>query len=294
MGHSAIHRNSPAPRIVLPAGVLYSTGTIRMKIPRFMKMFVSICLLTACALNVRADSVSRQQAKASAPTAVSSQDPRFDLKTESSPDGILQLTLTDRSEQPITAAVVLFEQTAASGPALRPSDSSFDSVLQGGDSAIQPGDARIFRVHIPATSRAAISRTLSVKAILFADGSSYGDGSWVGRMVQNRKIAWAQVNDALEMINSAKSAGASVEKLAAALDEKDVAFLRTSGGTQLPRLLFLAYGSASAALKPRAPNAGDSTSPDARWQMATRILADTRERLINSKPAVAAPDEIPK
>ena len=38
----------------------------------------------------------------------------------------------------------------------------------------------------------------------------------------------------------------------------------------------------------------DSTSPDARWQMATRILADTRERLINSKPAVAAADEIPK
>jgi hypothetical protein len=253
----------------------------------------------ACSLNVRADFASRLQPQASAPAAASSenhpQDPRIDIKTESLPDGILQLTLTNRSEQPITAAVVLFEQMAASGPPFRPEDSSFDSVLQGGDNqAIQAGDGRIFRVHIPATSRAAISRTLSVKAILFADGSSYGDASWVGQMVQNRKVAWAQINDALQMMKSAKSAGASVDKLATALDEKDVAFLRTSGGTQLPRLLFLAYGSASAALKPRSPNSADSAPPEVRWQMATGILLDARQRLFNSKPAVAAPAEVPK
>lgn len=266
-----------------------------MKILHFTTTLVSVCLLTACAFNARAGSAAKQKAQSAAPASNVSQDPRVEITTESLPDGILQLTLTNRSAQTITATVVLFERVAASGPPFRPIDTGFDSVLQGGDNlAIQAGDARIFRVHIPPTSRAVVSRSLSVKAILFADGYSYGDASWVGRMVQNRKVAWSQINDALAMINAAKRDGTSVDKLVAALDEKNVAFLRSPGGTQLPLLWFFAYGSASAALKPRSPNSADSASPEARLQMATEFLLDVRRRLFNSKPAVAAADEVPK
>ncbi len=97
------------------------------------------------------------------------------------------------------------------------------------------------------------------------------------------------------MINAAKSDGTSVEKFVAALDEKNVAFLKSPGGTQLPLLWFLR-------VRQRKRSFEAANAKSGRFRVSRRALANgesnsfgrSRERLFNSKPAVAAADEVPK
>jgi hypothetical protein len=136
--------------------------------------------------------------------AVAQQDPRFIAKIDSSPDGSLKVTITNRSQRSITASIITYRRTNANGLPQPDSVRAFDSALGNPlEREILPGESRDIRLFGP-NPKAGIQSSPELKAILFSDGSSFGDAEWVDRIVRICKLAWQELADAISTLQDAK------------------------------------------------------------------------------------------
>jgi hypothetical protein len=58
-----------------------------------------------------------------------------------------------------------------------------------------------------------VKKEVALKAALFADGSNFGDSEWVARLIAGRNAFLHDIEDAVKILQSARTSGESREQL---------------------------------------------------------------------------------
>jgi hypothetical protein len=225
--------------------------------------------------------------------AMAQQDPRFFSKIDNSPDGSLQVTITNRSQQTITAFLITNKRTNANGlwqtDSVRVFDSAFNNPL---DREILPAESRAIRLFGANPKMRSIQSTAELKAILFSDGSSFGDDEWVHRIVQRRKIVWQELADAISTLQEAKASGAPIGPLIQDMQQRQSAVAKNVRDQGLGNLQPFIYSNAAGTLMFVGAVEISELSADQKIDIALGSLYDMRQRLYYSKPQLASADEV--
>jgi hypothetical protein len=150
-----------------------------------------------------------------APWAVAQQSQNSTVRTSTEllDNGQLLLKVENRSSLPITAIAAVgtrTPETAGGHPGT--SVRYFDSVLNAETfKQLDPYQTYTFRFF--GAKPADVKKEATLKAVLFYDGSSYGDSEWVSKLIGMRKSALANLQDAIQMLKSAQASGETKEQL---------------------------------------------------------------------------------
>ncbi len=223
-------------------------------------------------------------------------DPRFSVKIESRPSGGFQYSITNLSDIPITAIAVAVAQT--SDHSRTSGVLTFDSVLQSGGShgAILPQKTYSFPIGSAAstTKPAPPSVEVQLRAIVFADGSSYGDPEWVDAVTQSRQFAWDDANAVLGYVQTAKAGTVPMDQLIQELNEKDQALMISRTGSDARHLMHTRYYR-DMALNIAAPK---NLAPGVTWDLGSNLeriseqMQNLRQQIYYSKPQIPAAKQL--
>jgi hypothetical protein len=226
------------------------------------------------------------------------QDPRFATKIETAANGSKMFSITNRSPVPITAIVVLGEFKNARGVLSR-QNKYFDSVEGHGSlrSAILPQETRAVMVDAPPRAADTSVGTFTLKAVIFEDGTSFGDEESVATILRGREFLWRNVSAVVSTLEAAKTTPVTKNELLRQLDEKQKA--EKEERLKDVKMFGLLTGSSSAVAASAFMNAKANIDvPDnavipatAINQFADRYL-NIRQRLINSKPQIPGTENI--
>jgi hypothetical protein len=148
-------------------------------------------------------------------------DPRMKATVEDLPDGQTLFTVQNRSAQTITALAL--EGTRTMPPPKRGSGKVvryFDSVANlGHDPELGPYQSHTFVIFGKSPSPLEASRDVELKAVLFADGTSYGDPVWVNKLEDSRKFLSECIGDISQKLNAALASNEPSQTLAGELKE---------------------------------------------------------------------------
>jgi hypothetical protein len=213
----------------------------------------------------------------------SQDDTRVNGQQVKLPDGHVQFTVTNKANQPITAIAVVAIKTPLAGGNSGRSVRIFDSVVNPFGPygrAIMPGGSHTFSLAGPLEKRQ-IDATL--KAVIFADGSSVGDTTWVQRLVHARQLALNYVEDALQFIRSGRTAGTQPSALAEEAQQRSATVLHSSASIDEKQVSEMVYGEVALHLQ----GGPDGSAPtDQRFDSAISQLLTRRSALLNSKPSL--------
>ncbi len=225
------------------------------------------------------------------------QDPRFNTKVDTAPDGRKMLAITNLSQVPITAIIIQGESKSANGSASR-SGMFFDSAsgLPGSlPSAILPQETRAIMVQGPPRGTDNAVVTYSLRAVLFEDGTSYGDEESVSRILRAREFLWRNVSAVASVLEAAKAKPVTKDELVQQLDEKqkaekadhlkEVKIAGPFGGQMIA-------SSAFANAKANIDVPGDALVSSAEIDQFADSYLNVRQRLINSKPQIPGTENI--
>lgn len=159
------------------------------------------------------------------------QDARMKITVEDLPDGRTLFSVQNRSSQPITALALQALRTLL--PPKKGSDKSvryFDSfVNMGPDSSIMPYQSHTFIIFGKSPSSSEASRDVELKAAIFANGTSFGDPAWVGKLRDRRKFFSEYLADVSETLRSALQNKVSTNELVGNLQHEEAARMRDAG-----------------------------------------------------------------
>ncbi len=154
------------------------------------------------------------------------QDPRFTTKIETAANGGKMFSITNRSQVPITAIIILVERKGSNGSSSR-QNMYFDSVAErvgSFRSAILPQETRQVSVDGPPRATDTSVATFTLKAVIFEDGTSFGDEESVGRILHSREFLWRNLSAVASTLEAAKGeASVSKDELLQQLDENQKA-----------------------------------------------------------------------
>jgi len=141
------------------------------------------------------------------------QSPPVLVTTTTQPDGHITYTIQNRTDSTITA--YFYKRI---GWSLRPDGSKAGSLTELGykDSALEHGTD-------PIPSHQQLTQTapngeVSVLAVLWADGSTYGDPEWVHRLQTRRVLAQQHIDNAMAVLQKALDSGADSSTVIAQLE----------------------------------------------------------------------------
>lgn len=226
------------------------------------------------------------------------QDPRFPTKIETSANGSKMFSITNRSEVPITALVIFVERRNTKGMLSR-QHMQFDSVEGHGSlpSAILPQETRAVPVDAPPRATDTMVATFTLKAIIFEDGTSFGDEESVGAILRRREFLWRNVSAVVSTLEAAKTPPITKEVLLQQLDEKqkaekeerlkNVKMYGLLGGSS-PAVAASAFMNAKANID--VPD--NALIPAAEINQFADWYLNIRQRLINSKPQIPGTENI--
>jgi hypothetical protein len=218
------------------------------------------------------------------------QDPRFATKVETTADGRKILSITNRSQVPITAVIIQTERTTSNGS---PSQSVMYLDSAPGfpgpfASAILPQETRSVIVSSAPRATDTSVATFTLKAVVFEDGTSYGDEESVAKILRAREFLWRNVSAVVSTLGAAKAKPITKDELVQQLDENQKV-------EKEERLKLIAFGGngvsliASSALANAQSNInvpGNGLVPVAVINQFADSYLNIRQRLINSKPQI--------
>jgi hypothetical protein len=219
------------------------------------------------------------------------QDPRFTTKIETAPDGRKMLSVTNRSQVPITAFTIQGESKSSKGsPSWSGMYLDSASGLPGAlASAILPQETRAIMVQGPPRGTDNAVVTYSLRAVLFEDGTSYGDEESVARILRAREFMWRNVSAVVSTLEAAKTKPVTKDELVQELEENQktekadlVKFRVSSGGGGVQAFASSALSNAKASID--VP--GDALVSAAEINQFADSYLNIRQRLINSKPQI--------
>jgi hypothetical protein len=156
-------------------------------------------------------------AASSAAPQTTTPDPRFTVKMEVDPEDTIEskFTITNQSQIPITAVLIACD--GRHSPGIPPhyvryrTDSLIDDSVQ-----ILYQESTIFKVHRPDFVSMTCNQD-SLRAVLFADGSSFGESIWVDEILKRRQSILQSTEELLNFLQSAKNSGTTKAQLTAQL-----------------------------------------------------------------------------
>ena len=128
----------------------------------------------------------------------------------------------------------------------------------------------------------------SVRAVLFADGSSFGETGWVNEIIQRRQAAWKSIVDLLKLLQNAKNSGTTKAQLAAQLQkiERGPYPTKMPDRTIEPEDDLSIYEDASRVLAHASDYAKDSPVTQSLVDELSEQILDLRQLLLYSKPTL--------
>jgi hypothetical protein len=223
------------------------------------------------------------------------QDPRFATKIETSVSGNKMFSITNRSQVPITAIVIFAEGKSANGNSSR-SNMYFDSVsgaVGAFTSAILPQETRAVMVGGPPRATDTTVATYTLKAVIFEDGTSFGDEESVGRILHAREFLWRNVSAVVSTLEAAKVKPVSKDVLLQELDENQKAEKAerlkemTLGANNISLIASSAFMNAKANID--VP--GNAPIPAEKIEQLADSYLNIRQRLIRSKPQIPGTED---
>jgi hypothetical protein len=140
-----------------------------------------------------------------------SQDPRFTVRMEPDPKGEFYgyvFTISNQSQTPITAVLIACDVAPTESGEARYSYRYEDNVF--GMAEIPYQESTKMEVHHPKgwlEELFSCNRDSSVKAVLFADGSSFGEGEWTEKILRVRANALQTIAERMKYLQDAKNLG---------------------------------------------------------------------------------------
>jgi hypothetical protein len=219
------------------------------------------------------------------------QDPRFTTKIETAADGSTTLSITNRSQASITALTIFSEHTDSTGRVRPYSRIYFDSVT---NARIYPEiralETREFKLFQPSPLVSGETRGGTIQAIIFGDGSSYGDDASVNYVLRSREFVWRNVSAVLETLAAAKSTPLSKEELLQRLDENQ----KTESEERRKSALISAVPIASSAFQNFQTNLKLQDTPSIPASLIDQLSGqylDLRRLLVSSKPQIPGTEQ---
>ncbi len=205
--------------------------------------------------------------------------------------GRVQLALTNGSQEPMTAFAVYIELTLPGVAAPHPhSIRIVDSVLNPRDQEVMPGDThRLTFGGVVGPGGVVSPPKVTLEAAVFADGSTFGDPSWVQRIIADRKTAYQNIGVAIRELQSAQASGETRQQLVArfaALKQQALRCCRQHYQGLIGSMPFdeVWFNLQHSTLLGRGPTPLRTLIP-----LAVHQLAQWRQRLYQAKPSVIGP-----
>jgi hypothetical protein len=234
-------------------------------------------------------------------------DPRFAVKVAPlQTQGVGSLiTVTNNSQIPIVAVLIACDTPESSSGASRYVHYFRDSVLESDDIIEYRGMLEIgyqesasFEVHEPDYDSISCKQETAVKAIMFADGSSFGESEWIGKILHVRQFTLQNVDDLLDLLQRAKSSGltkAQLQRQIAVLRSHDYDLIHSADGQashdpgmSAPMIYGNAYLKSGVGYK----QSDDEPISEAFLEGIEEPYLDLRQRLIYSEPRLQGIPEV--
>ena len=121
--------------------------------------------------------------------------------TEDLANGYVGVQVQNASKIPVTAFVLEGQRTGI--PPRKGRDTSvrfYDSVLDSHRSPLFKGGKYVVRMFGPNPPPSDFQRSVSLRAALFEDGTSWGDRSWVSRLIARRQIVHRELLNCVQFL----------------------------------------------------------------------------------------------
>lgn len=230
---------------------------------RKLKFAASVILAATCALIFQGGTTSSGQET----HAVSS-------STETRPDGHIVLSVLNNSNSPITAVAAVGTRTVLGNSTTDTSVRFFDSVLNPfGPKEVMEGHTYAFDFFGPNPPPDQLRRGVEIKAVLFADGLSWGDPKWVDTLLLRRSSALKYNEEALQAIEAASAGGSTRGELASLLGRLRSQEVNTAQTIPEKQAADVAFAEAVLMLR-------DTTEADGTEVPLAESIAHARSRLL--------------
>jgi len=130
----------------------------------------------------------------------------IEWKTQELPDGRVRVEVTNTSRVPITGIVAEGERASSGSGHIQHSIKSVDTVLEPhSQDSIKSGETYSLDFFGPTSApNPPTTRTVTVRAVLFEDGGSWGEQQWIDNLTSARKTAYECESEILQTLLSAK------------------------------------------------------------------------------------------
>jgi hypothetical protein len=236
-------------------------------------------------------------------------DPRFTVKlqpVDDEEDITRVITITNKSQSPMVAVLVTCDSGKTPSGVAQYVRSFADGVLEDNEIYSELGkigtkfqESTSFELHRPDFMSMNCNQETAVKAIVFADGSSFGSDEWVRQIIRVRQITWQNANDLIDLLQVARSSGMTKGQLipqVAALMPRDQDRIRNwpeSGVTVFALGPPAIFKDALSKINSDRKNADDVSVSQSLLDDLLEPLLDMRQRLMYSKPAlVGIPEKL--
>jgi hypothetical protein len=214
------------------------------------------------------------------------QDPEVGIQLVTAADGSMKVSVTNRSELSVTALTISAERTDANGKPRPYSRIYFDSVTNANaNPEIRSQETRELKLGQAGPSANSENYIAKIEAVIFEDGSTFGDDSAVDVILHAREFAWRNLAVVLKTVDAAKARTVSKDELLHQLDENQ----KTESDEARKDHSFSSVRPASMAFNSFKTNlnmGGSDPVPAKRIDQISIHLLDLRFRLASSKPQI--------
>jgi hypothetical protein len=217
------------------------------------------------------------------------QSPPVSTATELLSDGHVRFVVTNRSNQSITALAVVAEGTPlARGVARMVSRRFFDSVIDVfSEKDLHPRQDYVFVLAGPRPGPSIMRTDVTLKAALFADGTSWGDAAEIQHLVARRKLMLLYVNSALKTVQDAKTSGVARDILIQQMQASDGANSQSGPGVDERQIAHGVFTEVIGSLQLDGSTSTSALPLDQRLDLIISQLQQRQRRLAGSRPAVS-------
>lgn len=221
-----------------------------------------------------------------------SQDPRIGTSPETTSDGHVYFKVENLSALPITAMVAVGTRTPLSGTGTQgTSVRYFDSVINShirSYNALMPHQTYTFSFFGPRPAQ--VRKEVTLKAAIFADGTTYGDTDWISKLIDARRAMLADLEEGISMLQTARSSGETGEELIKNAESVKAARYQSKLTREEKMAAGQVYGNIAWSLKSdsQMPSDAHPLTASQRIDELTSRFQQQQLQLINSKPTLVA------
>lgn len=223
---------------------------------------------------------------------VTQPDPRFRVIKQTAADGSSLLIVQNNSKTLITGLLAVGAQdTPGKGrvTALR----VFDSVINAPhDRPIEPYQSYTFVLFGP-SPRSQAKTTASLKAAIFSDGSTWGETSYMQRLLRLRRLTYEYTKKAVQTVESATRNGISCDQLAQEADQTARSKMQEAADVDEKQIAENVLSNISVFIRANARNCGSTTRSDRVFDILLGRLLLKETSLLHSRPPILPPSGKP-